>query len=152
MICAIPLVLFALIIAVTCDDKTSCWAGVPGGRLRPTTFKACSAVIKWLGSHDKEQGPITFSRQHGVGYRVPDQWLSGNCVVGIDMHSDDDVDTLSFREIVIQAWTIALACVISPPHLGGSGDVGPRGVMNVTVIGVDFKADGPITLIRGYET
>lgn len=152
MVCAIPLVLFALIIAVTCDDETSCWGGGPRSQLRPTTFKACKAVIRWLGSHDKEQGPITFSRRLGVGYRVPDQWLSGSCVVGIDMHSDDDEDTLSFREIVVEAYTIALACVISPPHLGGSGTVGPKRVMNVTVIGVDLHADGPVPLIRRYET
>ena len=152
MVCIIPLVWLALIIAVTCGDYASCWGGVPRGRLRPTTFKACKTVIKWLGSHDKEQAPITFSRQHGVGYRVPDQWASGNCVVGIDMHSDDDVDTLSFRDVVVEAYTIALACVISPPHLGGSGRVGPKGVMNVTVVGVDLKADGPVPLIRDYKT
>lgn len=152
MVCAIPLVLFALIIAVTCDDETSCWGGGPRSQLHPTTFKACKAVIRWLGSHDKEQGPITFSRRLGVGYRVPDQWLSGSCVVGIDMHSDDDEDTLSFREIVVEAYTIALACVISPPHLGGSGTVGPKRVMNVTVIGVDLHADGRVPLIRRYET
>ena len=146
------LVLFALIIAVDCDDEASCWGGVPRNQLRPTTFKACSAVIKWLGSHDKEKAPITFSRRLGVGYRVPDQWASGNCVVGIDMHSDDDVDTLSFREIVVEAYAIALACVISPPHLGGSSQVGPKGVMNVTVIGVDFNANGLVPLIREYET
>ncbi|CAF9915278.1 MAG: hypothetical protein HETSPECPRED_002348 [Heterodermia speciosa] len=151
MICAIPLVLFALIITVTCDDKISCWGGGPRSKLRPTTFKACRAVIKWLGSHDKEQGPITFSRRPGVGYRVPDQWLSGNCVVSIDMHSDDDVDTLSFREIAVEAYTIALGCVISPPHLGGDGHVGPKGVMNVTILGVDLKPDGPAPLIRHYE-
>ena len=142
------LALFALMIAVNCDDETSCWGGAPRSKLRPTTFKACSAVIKWLGSHDKEEGPITFSRRLGVGYPVPDQWASGNCVVGIDMHSDDDVDTLSFREIVVEAYSIALACVISPPHLGGSGHVGPKRVMNVTVIGVNFNAHGLVPLIK----
>ena len=151
MVCATTLVLFALIVAVTCDDETSCWGGGPRSQLRPTTFKACKAVIRWLGSHDKEEGPITFSRRSGVGYHVPDQWLSGNCLVSIDMHSDDDEDTLSFREIVIEAYTIALACVISPPHLGGYGPVGPKRVMNVTVKGVNLYAGGPVPLIGRHE-
>ena len=152
MVCAIPFIWFTLIIAVTCDENIGCWRGVPRHQLHPTTFKACSTVIKWLGSHDKEQGPITFSRRLGIGYRVPDQWLSGNCLVGIDMQTDNDIDTLSFRDIVVQAYTIALACVISPPHLGGSGSVGPKRVMNVTVKGVDYKAHEPLPLIRDYKT
>ena len=57
-----------------------------------------------------------FSRKRGVGYQVPDTWKSGTCVLSIDMISDDAEDLLSFREIAIEAYTVALTCVITPPR------------------------------------
>ena len=131
-----------------------CYAYRPQTPLQPTTFRACRAVIKWLGSHDKQRGLITFSRRPGFGYRVPDQWVGGNCWVGIDMHTDDDVDTLSFRDIGFKAYMIALACVITPPHLGGTLQVGPKGVMNVSIWGYDRRSSGfePLTGPNGNKT
>ena len=41
----------------------------------------------------------------------------------------------SFMEIAITAGTLAAQCVARPPHLGGTDVVGPRGVMNVTILG-----------------
>jgi len=58
------------------------------------------------------------------------------CALSIDMHSDTDEDTTTFKQIAVQAGTIMLACIAQPPHFGGTQYVGPRAVMNVTVFGI----------------
>lgn len=121
MLRALSLVVFALSIAVTCvcEDTIECWADSPDSKLAPTTFRECRHLIRQMNSFDKDEGPITFSRKPGVGYKLPVQWSLGTCVLAIDMISDDAEDTLTFREIGIEAYGVALACVITPPHLGG---------------------------------
>jgi len=58
------------------------------------------------------------------------------CALSIDMHSDTDEDTTTFKQIAVQAGTIMLACIAQPPHFGGTQYVGPRAVMNVSVFGI----------------
>ena len=83
----------------------------------------------------KPKAPITFSRKAGLGYKVPDYWTVGNCALTIDMHSDEDIDTMSFFDIAIEAGVVNARCVARPPHFGGTHIVGPRKVMNVTLLG-----------------
>ena len=127
----------AFSIPSTLSDTIGCFAqsAAPRQRLVPTTFKACYELSKFLIQHDKAQGAITFSRKPGVGYQVPEHWFSGNCVLAIDVHSEDDEETLSFKDIAVEAGAIMVRCVANPPHLGGTQFVGRRRVMNVTVIG-----------------
>lgn len=144
----IYLILLTLFISIHCDDdEVACFAGGRGSHMHPTTFNACKKVISWLVSHDKTEGLITFSRTPGVGYKVPAQWMSGNCVVGIDMRSDNDVDAVSFHDIAVDAYAVALTCIIYEPHLGGTRPVGPRGVMNVTLWGAPRRLEGVVPLI-----
>ena len=128
---------FALSIPSTLSDTIGCFAqsANPRQRLIPTTFKACYELSKFLIHHDKSQGGITFSRKPGVGFQVPEHWVSGNCVLAIDVHSADDEDTLSFKDIAVEAGAVMVRCVAKPPHLGGTQFVGRKKVMNVTIIG-----------------
>ncbi|KAI4129758.1 MAG: hypothetical protein LQ338_002068 [Usnochroma carphineum] len=103
--------------------------------LYPTTFKECYAVQRKLVQQDKAQAPITFSRKAGIGYKVPDYWTVGNCALTIDLHSEDDIDTMSFYDIAVQAGVLNVGCVAKPPHFGGTCPVGPKKVMNVTLLG-----------------
>lgn len=59
--------------------------------------------------------------------------------MAIDMRSDNDEDTLSFREIAVEAGKLMLHCVAQPPHLGGLMLVGPKKVMDVTIFGSDGR-------------
>ena len=61
--------------------------------------------------------------------------MAGDCGVAIDMHSDDDEDSMSFHDIAVETGVILIRCVAHPPHLGGTQPVGPKKVMNVTVFG-----------------
>lgn len=93
---------------------------------------------------------MTFTRKRGVGYQVPRQWISGTCVLAIDMISDEAEDTLTFYEIGQVAYILALGCVIHPPHLGGERSVGERKLLNVTIFGYNDKPGGPISLSRPH--
>ncbi|CAF9926680.1 MAG: hypothetical protein HETSPECPRED_006392 [Heterodermia speciosa] len=103
--------------------------------IAPTTFKTCYEIVKRLVHHDKAEAAMIFSRKPGAGFRVPENWVSGNCVFTIDMDSDTDEETLSFRELAVDAAAVMARCVMNPPHLGGTLLVGRRKSMNVTVFG-----------------
>lgn len=141
------LILLNLFIFVRCEEQVACFAGDRRSQLHPTTFRACRDVIRWIGFLHQHEGPITFSRSFAVGYRVPAQWVGGGCALGIDVRTDRDVDTMYFRDIAREAYHIALACIIHPPHLGGTRPVGPKGVLNVTVWGVAERRGGIVPLI-----
>lgn len=137
MLLYLVLLSLALFIRSTLSDTIGCFAQsrAPRQRLIPTTFKACYELSKFLIHHDKAHAAIHFSRKPGAGFQVPDHWVSGNCVLAIDVHSDDDEDELSFKDIAVEAGAIMVRCVARPPHLGGTQFVGPKRVMNVTIVG-----------------
>ena len=129
-------------------ERLECWTTSPKSHLVPTTFKDCRRLIKWVNSFDQDRHPMTFSRKRGVGYQVPHQWIAGTCVLGIDMISDEAEDTLTFHEIGVEAYVLALGCVIHPPHLGGERSVGSRKLLNVTIWGYYDKPGGSRSLIQ----
>ena len=116
MLRAVCVCLLALTVLFGFADSVECWQERPGSQLVPTTFKDCRSVIRWLSTFDRASSPMIFSRRQGAGYLVPAQWISGNCILAIDMISDDVEDFLSFQDIAVEAYTVALACVITPPR------------------------------------
>ena len=142
MLHVLHLVGFALLVTYIDAGVLECWAADPGTHLVPTTFKECRHLIKWMNSFDRDRDPMKFTRKHRVGYQVPRQWIAGTCVLAIDMISDEAEDTLTFHEIGIEAYVLALGCVIQPPHLGGKRSVGQRKLLNVTIFGYNDKPGG----------
>ena len=134
----------ALFISPTVSNVIGCFAREAAFRqpVAPTTFKACYEIVKRLVHHDKAEAAMIFSRKPGAGFRVPEHWVSGNCVLTIDMDSDNDEETLSFKDLAVDAGTVMVRCVMSPPHLGGTTIVGQRKSMNVTVFGYRTRVDG----------
>ncbi|KAL8794044.1 MAG: hypothetical protein Q9195_003344 [Heterodermia aff. obscurata] len=110
--------------------------------IAPTTFKACYELVKGLVHHDKAEAAMIFSRKPGAGFRVPEHWVSGNCVLTIDMDSEDDEELTSFKDLAVDAGTVMVRCVMNPPHLGGTILVGRRQAMNVTVFGYRKRGGG----------
>ncbi|KAI4120735.1 MAG: hypothetical protein LQ338_006801 [Usnochroma carphineum] len=137
-------------ITSTFSASLICFRQRPGGTiLYPTTFKECYEIQKFLLRRDKPHAPLTFSRKPGIGYKVPDYWTVGNCALIIDMHSDDEEDTMSFADIAVETGAVNAGCVARPPHFGGTFPVGPKKVMNVTLIG---SARSQLGLLRGRPT
>ncbi|KAL8799585.1 MAG: hypothetical protein Q9200_007505, partial [Gallowayella weberi] len=136
----VPIRIFLLLLSAinwSCVESLICFKQPPPPRPQhfTTIFKFCADAIKELAKLDKAHAPINFSRKRGVGYKVPDSWRERTCFIVIDMHSDDDEDDISFYEIAVEAGVIAGACVLQEPHLGGTTPVGPKKVMNVTIVG-----------------
>ena len=68
--------------------------------------------------------------------------MSGNCVLTIDMESDNAEEILSFKDLAVDAGTVMVRCVMNPPHLGGTLIVGRKKSMNVTVFGYQKRIGG----------
>ena len=134
---SVVLLSLALLIPPTVGNMIGCFAREAASRqpIAPTTYKACYDIVRRLVHHDKAEAAMTFSRKPDAGFRVPEHWVSGNCVLTIDMDSDNDEETLSFKDLAIDAGTVMVRCVMIPPHLGGTTIVGQRKSMNVTVFG-----------------
>ncbi len=69
---------------------------------------------------------------------MPYTWKLGTCVIGLDTHSPEDEDTFRLMDIAVQATLLNIGCVAPEPHYGGTVQVGPRAVMNVTILGWPF--------------
>lgn len=108
--------------------------------LAPTTYHACFQIMSFFRRPEHAKLPFTFSRKANVGYLVPAQWLRGNCILHLDVNSDDDQYTTTFERISIAASQLAWSCVVPPPHLGGTVYVGPKSVMNVTIFGAHLPS------------
>ncbi|KAI4094014.1 MAG: hypothetical protein LQ348_005916 [Seirophora lacunosa] len=140
------LVVFVLFVAAVCPaDATQellCWKRKEptSTDFTPTVFKQCLNAIADQVIVDAKMArvPQLFTRTPGKGFRVPHAWASGNCVIGIDVHSEGDEDTLRLYDIAVQATLLNIGCVARPPHYGGTILVGSQGVMNVTIMGWPF--------------
>lgn len=107
----------------------------PGGRhLHPTVFKECLDAIKEMVKYDKAHAPTLFSRKPGVGFTLPAIWVHRSCVVQISIPEDEE-DSVSFFEIATEAGVVNGRCVARPPHFGGTIRVGPKEVINVSILG-----------------
>ena len=126
----------------------SCFEDSPSP-LIPTTYHACFQVIKFIIGHERIELPTLFSRAPNVGYRLPEQWRQGSCVLQLDMNdhaatAPAETETATFKNVADAAASVILACVLARPHLGGSQFVGAKKVMNVTVFGTDAaRLKGP---------
>lgn len=60
---------------------------------------------------------------------------------------EDEEDSVSFFELAKEAGVVNGACVAKPPHLGGTIRVGPRQVINVSILGRPPRLLAPTTLI-----
>ncbi|KAL8733661.1 MAG: hypothetical protein Q9181_003519, partial [Wetmoreana brouardii] len=121
-------ILFVLAAVNWAGAVPGCWRQSPPDRpqLQPTIFKHCLEVAKLLAKLDKAHAPILFSRRPGMGYKLPQHWAIGTCLATLDMHSDDDEETVSFMDIAIETGTLSGTCVAQPPHLGGTAVLGPK--------------------------
>lgn len=123
-------------------DIVTCWQDrTPTSPVfAPTTFKQCLDTIKHKILVDGKLAmvPQHFSRTPGRGFTVPYTWRSGSCEIAIDAHSPEDEDIFRLKDLAIQATLVNIGCVAPAPHYGGTVQVGPREVMNVTILGWPF--------------
>lgn len=133
---SILLIIFTA-IGLASSASPGCFQQSPPGepQANPTVFVDCINPIKILVEYDKAHAPTLFSRKPGVGYQLPAYWVHRSCVVHVSIEEDKE-DTVPFFEIAQEAGVVNGACVVRPPHLGGTIRVGPKQVMNVSILGV----------------
>ncbi|KAL8667324.1 MAG: hypothetical protein Q9202_000898 [Teloschistes flavicans] len=113
---------------------------------QPTVFNRCSIAIEKMAPDIRlARKPQHFSRNDGEGYKVPADWRQGNCLVQLDVLSDDDSDTATLFGLAIQANVLNNLCVIKEPHLGGSLILGKDRRLNLTVLGASSPRAGIAT-------
>lgn len=107
------------------------------------TYNAdCAMILDSILKTDKSRAPMLISHTHG--FIVPHQWVSGSCVIYIDvaLSKPDGLVTLSMKGVVETALHIMRYCVNAPPTgsgLGGRSMVKSMGdsgaILDVMVIG-----------------
>lgn len=147
-------ILFLLFAAIgwAKDGTAGCFRQAPPGerQIYPTIFKDCLEPIKNLVKYDKAYAPTLFSRKRGLGFKLPAHWISGSCVMLLDICSDDEEDSETFYAIAVEAGILNGACVAQPPHFGGTNRVGPKQIMNISLFGLSPR--GPTLPIVNLST
>lgn len=115
-----------------------CWQQNPANetQLKPTVYKECREIITKIPMGQKSLAPLVFSRDSTAGFKVPESWQYGSCVVTIDVGGDDVHETSTFAAITKRAFALMVECGIKEPHLGGRSFVGDHDRLEVLVLGV----------------
>ncbi|KAL8800261.1 MAG: hypothetical protein Q9200_007301 [Gallowayella weberi] len=146
-ITALPL--FLLVVAPwTCSalgtatrrgGSLRCWDDLT--KFHPIVFRKCNDVIKNKITKDVDSSlPFKFSgdpSQH-PDIQLPKYWTSDDSSCGVGIHIPPDIkgyDRSTLGDIQAAARTLAIECVIKPPHLGGHMQVGWYDKMTVLMTG-----------------
>jgi len=110
----------------------------------PTNFDDCAntiielhdALVKTRGSRDLDT-PIVFSKDTSLGLELPRTFKRGSCAVLIDISTDKEFELMPPKDVMDAVWTLGTQCVAKPgPRIGGSGILGPKQLVAITVYGV----------------
>ena len=122
-----------------------CWAQNPPGETQLTLVKYidCKQAIRKIPMGEKALAPVSFGREPGAGFPVPNKWEHGDCTIEIDVLQEGEEEVSTFAAIFKRAFDIAVDCVIKPPNLGGHGLVGRNERLGVVIRGPDPKVSSP---------
>lgn len=68
------------------------------------------------------------------------------------MHSEGDEDTLRLHDVAVEAILISVGCVARPPHYGGTVQIGPQAVTNVSIMGWPFPEATSLEIVVNHES
>lgn len=135
---------FALASTIPASDDLHprCWPDHVGAIA--TTWAACKIIIDGLTHNEDPNVPKLFGKRgvRGSDYVLPTSFLrrGSNCLVGVDFRPETrgDRDFVALSTLQRTARTLALVCVISPPHLGGRVEIGFNERLLLHVSGIDL--------------
>ena len=107
----------------------------PEEPLLKTTYADCWPAMRLIAVGDKINAPIYFSRDPEVGYKLPNAWAHGTCVIEIDVDPPNEGDITTMVEIAKGAIEISMLCIEEWPNLGGRHRVGEKQVLIVFMFG-----------------
>lgn len=116
-----------------------CWAQQPD--IIPAVFAACRILINRIptSSSFEPDVPLKFSPDpsYRPDIRLPAVWGQGSkeCTIGLQFDPDQGgYDRTTLLDIQAAALATAFRCVINPPHMGGTVEVGWQRRMVVNVL------------------
>lgn len=105
-------------------------------QLKPISYMDCLKAAEKATFGGKAGAPMHFSRDPGVGMRMPASWAHGSCVIRIDTREPKDDDSFPMFDVANAASLIAERCTKrDTPGLGGLGLIGPKKVIMIFVYG-----------------
>jgi len=121
------------------SSPLDCWQQNPASQpqLKPIIYKECRDIITKIPMGQKALAPLVFSRSATEGFKVPESWQYGSCVLTIDVEGADVYETSTFAAVTKRAFALMVQCVINEPHLGGRSFVGDHDGLEVLVFGVE---------------
>jgi hypothetical protein len=121
------------------SSTLDCWQQHPAKEMQlpPIIYKECREIIAQIHVGEKSLAPLVFSRSSSAGFKVPESWQHGSCVVTIDVKGNDAHETSTFAEITKRAFSLMVECVIKEPHLGGRSFVGDHDGLEVLLFGLE---------------
>lgn len=128
-----------------------CW-GTRQPNIRPAVFAKCRDILRGIptSSSFEPNMPLKFSPDPSQrpDIKLPKLWGAGNKKCTIALQFDPDrggYDRLSLLDVQAAALAVAAHCVMRPPHMGGTVEVGWGKHMVVNVLALadnDSPADG----------
>ncbi|CAF9914042.1 MAG: hypothetical protein ALECFALPRED_009216 [Alectoria fallacina] len=119
----------------------------PPGPFYPIKYSGCTDAASKVLPDLRGNVPLTFSRGDNADIQLPSQARSGNCVMGLDVLEEDDEDIIGLQDAHGIALALCTLCVKGYYRYGGKTPVGPRGVVQISVLGtmpLTVDAAGPV--------
>lgn len=109
--------------------------------LYPVRFDDCFNALTELYEFKNPFRPVIFARRQHVGFKLPNVFRKGSCVISIDVTNDADSDR--FRPILVhsKARDLALRCTEGDFRFGGRAKAGPLKVVDVLVFGREWPPE-----------
>ncbi|KAF6220048.1 hypothetical protein HO133_003873 [Letharia lupina] len=76
-----------------------------------TNLKDCRDALVVLASNPDFTVPMSFSKNHRRGHKIPRGWASGDCVIFVSCANDRDAYTFRFADVLVVAKRLVDTCV-----------------------------------------
>ncbi|KAL8933112.1 MAG: hypothetical protein Q9211_005955 [Gyalolechia sp. 1 TL-2023] len=133
--------LFSLLRGVSAKPACFNQARFPRPPLYPADIDDCVFVAQLILQGDKANAPIHWSRQEGVGWKLPHMWdvWGKSCFISLDMLREFKEDEVVFAPAKVAQVAVDIINVcqssLDLPGLGGRDVVGPEGKTVVILAG-----------------
>lgn len=106
----------------------------------PVFFRHCQQLARQIVRLDPHDRPKLFSEDAALAdIELPATYKYESCSVALrTVEYYDDMDSFRLSELAASVLELAWECARKRPFLGGHGPIGPRGVLDLDLSGVDW--------------
>lgn len=120
------------------DSPFSCYSTPPHYGF--IFLRHCEQLARQIVRLDPHDRPKLFSEDAAIAdIQLPATYKYESCYVALrTVVYDDDMDSFRLSELAASMLELAWECARKPPFLGGHGPIGPRGLLDLDLSGVDW--------------